>query len=77
MSGDAAWSCARWVKPLSTAEQREACPAHLYVPDLVPGEMGEVDEDRETITYTLTDGRIWVDGQDRADVPAPVAGGEE
>lgn len=68
-SGDAAWSCARFAKPITISEQREACPAHLYLPDLVPGEMGEVDEERETIAYTLRDGRIWIDGQDRAEAP--------
>lgn len=73
-SGDAAWSCARWAKPISADEQRAACPSHLYVPDLVPGVMGEVDDDRETISYTLHDGRTWIDGQDRAEEPAAVAG---
>lgn len=75
--GDAAWSCERWTKPLAMDEQRTACPTHLYIPDLVPGEMGEVDDQRETITYTLSDGRIWVDGQDRAEVPEPVQGNDE
>lgn len=71
-SGDAAWSCQRWAKPLSPDEQRAACPAHLYVPDLVPGTMGEVDQDAETISYTLHDGRTWVDGRDSADAPVSV-----
>jgi hypothetical protein len=69
MSGDAAWSCARWTKPLTLAEQKEACPAHLYIPGLVPGALGDVDEAAETITYTLNDGRIWVDGKDEAEAP--------
>lgn len=73
-SGDAAWSCARWTKPISADEQRAACPAHLFVPDLVPGEMGEVDHDAETISYTLSDGRVWVDGRDRAEEPAAIQG---
>lgn len=76
-SGDAAWSCARWTKPISADEQRAACPAHLYVPDLVPGEMGEVDEDAETISYTLHDGRVWVDGRDQAEEPVAVEGAAE
>lgn len=74
MDGNAAWSCARWAKPLGMDEQREACPSHLYVPALVPGVMGDVDEQRETITYTLHDGRVWVDGQDRAEEPEAVQG---
>lgn len=77
MSGDAAWSCARWTKPLSISEQKAACPAHLYIPALVPGVMGDVDEGAETITYTMPDGRIWVDGQDRAEAPVAVEGTSE
>lgn len=73
MSGDAAWSCQRWTKPLSADEQRAACPAHLYVPALVPGVMGEVDEDRETIAYVLHDGRTWIDGRDQAEAPVAIA----
>jgi hypothetical protein len=68
--GDAAWSCARWAKPLSADEQREACPAHLYIPALVPGELLDADEEAETVTYRLNDGRTWIDGRDLADAPA-------
>jgi hypothetical protein len=77
MSGDAAWSCARWTKPLTIDEQRAACPAHLYVPDLVPGEMGDVDDEAETISYTLRDGRTWIDGRDQAEAPVAVEGDSE
>lgn len=56
------WTCARWSKPLSLAEQAEGCPAHLYVPALVPGELQDVDEDAETIRYVLKDGKEWIDG---------------
>lgn len=63
MGGDATWSCARWQKPLSLDEQAQGCPAHLYVPDLVPGEQVEVDEEAETVTYRMNaTGEIWVDG---------------
>lgn len=72
MSGDAAWSCARWQKPLTIDEQRTACPAHLYVPALVPGEMGDVDDEAETISYTLHDGRTWIDGRDQAEAPVEI-----
>jgi hypothetical protein len=68
-SGDAAWTCARWVKPLTLEEQKEACPAHLYLPDLVPGEQLDADEEAETVTYRLADGRMWVDGRDLAAAP--------
>jgi hypothetical protein len=70
MHGDASWDCARFVKPLSWDEQRVACPNHLFLPDLVPGELTAVDEEREEITYRLADGRLWTDGRDTS--PAPV-----
>jgi len=62
MDGNAGWDCARWSKPLSLAEQDEGCPAHLYIPDLVPGEVEEVDEAAETIRYRLRNGETWTDG---------------
>lgn len=63
MSGDAHWSCSRWNKPLSFDEQKAACPAHLFDPDLVPGEQIDSDEVAETVTYKMKDGSIWIDGQ--------------
>lgn len=62
LDGDAAWDCARWTKPLSIDEQKQGCGAHLYIPSLVPGEQIDADENAETVTYRLRDGRIWVDG---------------
>lgn len=56
------WSCGRWSKPLSLAEQGEGCPAHLYLPGLIPGEQIDSDEAAETVKYRLRSGRIWVDG---------------
>lgn len=56
------WSCARWSKPLSADEQAEGCPAHLFLPGLVPGRQIDVDEENETITYELNSGKTWVDG---------------
>ena len=72
LTGDASWDCARWSKPLTADEQRAACPAHLFVPDLVPGEVIDTDEEAETVTYRLNDGRLWTDGRDTSD--EPVAG---
>jgi hypothetical protein len=60
--GDAEWNCARFGKPLSPEEQRAGCPAHLFIPATVPGEVVEVDEDAETVTYRLGDGSAWTDG---------------
>ncbi len=60
--GDAHWSCARFSKPLSIDEQRAGCPAHLYIPAIVPGEIVDSDADAETVTYRLANGELWVDG---------------
>lgn len=62
--------CARWQEPRDPAAQRAGseCPAHLYLPDLVPGEQVDADEEAETVTYRMADGSIWIDG---ADAPQP------
>jgi len=69
LDGDAAWTCARWAKPLLADEQRAACPSHLFIPGLVPGEQIDVDEQAETVTYRLANGDLWVDGQDASHEP--------
>jgi hypothetical protein len=50
---------------LSIDEQRDGCPAHLYLPGMVNGEQIDVDEDAETITYRMKSGEVWVDGEGR------------
>lgn len=55
------WSCTRWAKALSTDEQEDGCPVHLYIPDLVPGEVKDTGDD--WVSYTLKDGVEWVDGE--------------
>lgn len=62
MGGDAHWSCARWGKPLSFDEQKAGCVTHLFIPGLVAGEVVDVDDEAETITYRMRNGSIWVDG---------------
>ena len=64
MDGNAGWDCARWQKPLSLAEQDAGCPAHLFIPGMLPAyEQVDVDESAETITYRhRSTGRVWVDG---------------
>lgn len=69
--GDAAWTCARHVKPLLADEQRAACANHLFIPALVPGEQIDVDEVAETVTYRLPDDRIWIDGEEPSPAPTP------
>lgn len=56
------WSCARFSKPLSLAEQSAGCAAHLFLPAIVPGEQIDSDEAAETVTYRLSSGKIWIDG---------------
>ncbi|MEZ2132504.1 MULTISPECIES: oxidoreductase [unclassified Sinorhizobium] len=68
MGGDGHWSCSRFAKPLSFDEQKEACPAHLHVPALVPGRQIDCDEAAETVTYELNTGEIWTDGASREEV---------
>jgi hypothetical protein len=65
MHGDAAWSCARFTKPLSFAEQKEGCPAHLFLPGFIDGEQIDCDMEAETVTYRLRDGSVFVDGGER------------
>lgn len=64
--GDATWSCARWAKPLNLDEQRQGCPAHLYIPALVPGELTDSNETEEWIEYRLANGAAWRDGVGKA-----------
>ena len=60
------WSCARFNKPLSLAEQADGCPAHLFLPGVVPGEQIDSDEAAETVTYRLNTGTTWTDGATNA-----------
>lgn len=58
----AGWTCARWDKALSYNEMQAGCPAHRYIPDLVPGEQIDVIGD-DVIVYRLPDGTEWHDGE--------------
>jgi len=62
MGGDGHWSCQRWSKPLGVDEQKAACPAHLTIPALVPGEQIDCSEEEEWVEYRMHDGSIWRDG---------------
>jgi hypothetical protein len=42
---------------LGTAEQRAACTRHLFIPDLVPGEV--IDAGDDVVTYRMADGTTW------------------
>lgn len=62
LDGDGRWHCARHNCDLSRADQESGCGAHLYIPDLVPGEQLDADPVAEWIEYVIEDGVIWRDG---------------
>lgn len=51
------WHCARFDKALSSNEQRAACAKHLYIPDLVPGEV--IAAETDLVSYRMSDGSSW------------------
>jgi hypothetical protein len=55
-----AWHCARHQHALSRRDQHAGCGAHLYVPDLIPGE--QLDAGEDWVSYRLPDGSTWRDG---------------
>jgi hypothetical protein len=61
---DGAGHCMRFDEPRSPQRQQEGvdCPAHLYLPALVPGEQVDADPEAETVTYRMRDGAVWIDG---------------
>lgn len=63
LDGNATWKCALTGHPLSYSEQREGCSAHLLIPEIVPGELIDFDEDKLIATYRLNDGREWKDSR--------------
>jgi len=54
---DGGWHCARHDRMLTPAEQRAACTRHLFIPDLVPGEV--IDARDDLVTYRMADGSTW------------------
>jgi hypothetical protein len=62
---DGGWHCARHNRMLTPADQRFACLQHLYIPDLVPGEVIEAGED--FVTYRMADKSVWTDAEHRED----------
>ncbi len=55
---DGGWHCARWDTLLPLEAQRRGCGKHLFVPDLVPGEVVDAGDDH--VVYRLPDGATWV-----------------
>jgi hypothetical protein len=54
------WHCTRHDHMRSPQEQRNACAKHLFIPDLVPGEVTDAGED--FVVYRMKDGASWVNG---------------
>jgi hypothetical protein len=52
------WHCARWDQGLDVETQRQGCRSHLFVPDLVPGEVVDAGDDH--VVYRIRDGSTWV-----------------
>ena len=42
---------------LAPSEQRAACGRHLFIPDLIPGEITDAGDD--VVTYRMADGSTW------------------
>ncbi len=55
---DGGWHCARHDTAIGEQEQRAACARHLYIPDLVPGEVVDAGDDH--VVYRMRDGGPWI-----------------
>jgi len=51
------WHCVRHDRMLGSTDQRLACGKHLFIPDLVAGDV--VDASDDLVTYRMRDGSIW------------------
>ena len=52
------WTCARWNQGLGDQQQRAACARHLFIPDLVPGDVVDAGDDH--VVYRMRDRATWV-----------------
>jgi hypothetical protein len=52
------WHCARHDHMRGSIDQRIACSEHLFIPDLVPGEV--IDAGENFVAYRMRDGSAWV-----------------
>jgi len=59
------WRCALHDCGLSVSDQRAACPNHLFIPDLVPGEVVAATD--RCVTYRMRDGSFWVNEMGKED----------
>lgn len=56
------WHCARWDKIVPEEVQRQGCPAHLYIPDLVAGEV--IDAGDSWAKYRMRGGVEFIDSEE-------------
>lgn len=56
------WHCNRFGKTVTPDEQQIGCPAHKFLPSLVPGEVVSTTE--ISVTYLLKDGTHWTDSEE-------------
>lgn len=61
-AADGTWHCARWVHVIATADQRQGCGHHLFIPDLVSAEQIDADANAEWVLYRFPDGNLWRNG---------------
>jgi hypothetical protein len=52
------WHCARHDRMLGSTEQRLGCGKHLFIPDIVAGEV--VDAGEDFVAYRMKDGSEWL-----------------
>ena len=59
LDGDGRWSCARFGCDLDTDTQRQGaeCPAHVYIPALLPWEQTDASAEEGWVEYRMPDGR--------------------
>jgi hypothetical protein len=62
---DGGWECARHDRMLTGLEQCAACIRHLFIPDLIPGEV--IDASDDLVTYRMADGSTWANDARRAE----------
>lgn len=69
---DGQWRCTSTGATLTLDQQQAGCPAHRWVPDLVPGE--QIDVEGDAVTYALRlNGQPWTDGVDAKPIIPQVA----
>ena len=61
MEGESGWRCEKHNQLLSCQEQLRGCSDHLYVPDLLPGEV--VDAGDDFVKYRFADGTTLRNGR--------------